>query len=117
MSRPTGFFPWFSTEGGFAGSTRLIIGFVIGALFTLVPMHYFYKGREAALRSGSGSQPLPLAEVEAPNRGAGQPGDSDSAAKPFASRMTYELSQLPEDLPPPRARPPAAQAASAAPGV
>ena len=102
MSDTSGTVFWPAGERRFSGITRILLGFVIGALFALVPMYYFYMGREAALRAAA----VPHAD----NPSAGEqrmsiaPAIASSASKPFASRLTYELSQLPDErpLPPPR---------------
>jgi hypothetical protein len=89
-------------ERRLAGITRILLGFVIGALFALLPMYYFYMGREAALRG------TPAAHSETPAGAPVQPAMANGAGKPFASRLTYELSQLPDDRSPvaPRAAAP-----------
>lgn len=107
--------PWFSSERKLTGTTRLILGFIVGALFALLPMYYFYMGRDAALGGSAPSQPQPLETVAAPSRRAAESSIAPTGSKPFASRMTYELSQLPEELPPPRPKPASTQVASAQP--
>lgn len=113
MSEPVARFPWFSGERKLTGTARLLLGFIIGALFGLLPMYYFYMGREAVLRGAAGTHPLVVAD--AAGRAAPEASSSDAgASKPFASRMTYELSQLPEEPPPVKPKRPAAQLGPAA---
>jgi sporulation related protein len=81
-------------EPRLSGAIRLFIGFITGALFALLPMYYFYMGRDAALRD------VPAA-VPVANSSTGQPAATDkpgSVTPRFAARMTYELSQLPQEL-------------------
>jgi septal ring-binding cell division protein DamX len=105
----------YSTERKLYGTNRLLIGFIVGAVFALIPTYYFYMGREAALRGvnpvhdqvfTTSSEPAPTA-VD-PARAA------RGSEKPFASRLTYELSQLPEEPLPTVAKAPAAAGASSA---
>jgi septal ring-binding cell division protein DamX len=114
MSQPAGAHPWWSGEHRFAGTGRVLLGFVIGAVFALVPTYYYYMGRERVLRDGlpDSASALP---VTGERTGAEPPRASGS--KPFASRMTYELSQLPQErvLPPPKPLPAAAPVAVAPP--
>jgi septal ring-binding cell division protein DamX len=85
-------------ESRISGNVRLVLGFVAGALFALTPMYYYSKGREAALRDATAAQgETPVAVVE-PLRPADEPPRGGrNAGKAFASRMTYELSRLPEE--------------------
>jgi septal ring-binding cell division protein DamX len=82
-----------SNEHRLSGTTRLFTGFVIGALFALGPMYYLFMGREASLPEGhAGSEtvvasPGPLRDSRS----------ADVGNVPFASRMTYELSRVPEE--------------------
>lgn len=90
-------------ESGFSGAARLFIGFAAGALFALLPMYYVYVTRDTVAR-----------DVARPAVGTGKSlslADSGIPTPRFAARMTYELSQLPQELPPPP------KAASAAPPV
>lgn len=92
--RPQVFEETESNERKLSGTTRLFTGFVIGALFALAPMYYFYMGHKAALNEGHAAPETRLASPEPaveghPAAAAGTP--------PFASRMTYELSRLPEE--------------------
>lgn len=112
MSQPAGYFPPYSTERPPSGATRAILGFIVGALFALVPMYYLYVSRDAVLSGGVASQQKSLASAEAPSRRGAEASTPDGASKPFASRMTYELSQVPEELPPPRAKAPVSQVAA-----
>lgn len=116
MSQTAGVFPWLGGDGRLTGTARLLLGFVVGALFALLPM-YFYMGREAALR-GSNSSDQPLAATSDQRRVGAETASTRSGSKPFASRMTYELSQLPDDRPaaPPKA-PPASVAVVSTPVV
>ena len=78
----------------FSGYARLALGFVAGALFALTPMYYYFKGKEAALREAVATAPESVGAAvvtSEPPRGA------QTAGKLFASRMTYELSRLPEE--------------------
>jgi septal ring-binding cell division protein DamX len=85
-------------ESRLSGNVRLVLGFVAGALFALTPMYYYSKGREAALRDATAAQGEAPVAVVAPLRPADEPPrGARSAGKPFASRMTYELSQVPEE--------------------
>ena len=111
MSEPAARFPWFSGERKLTGTARLLLGFIVGALFGLLPIYYFYMGREAVLRSAAGPHPLVIADA---GRTVPEPSPTHAgASKPFASRMTYELSQLPEEPPPVKAAGPAPQPAAA----
>jgi hypothetical protein len=91
----------------FPGLIRLLIGFVAGALFVSVPVYYYFAGRDAGMKlSGvtADSAAEPMREASAPTA---------SSAKPnrFASRLTYELAQIPPE--PPRAPPKPAVASPA----
>ena len=118
MSEPASAHPWWSGEHRLAGTTRVLLGFVIGVVFALLPMYYFfsYMGWETVLRGGlpDAASALP---VDGARVGGGPPASSGS--KPFASRMTYELSQLPQErAPPPKPLPtPAPLAVAPAPAV
>lgn len=96
----------------FSGATRVALGFLAGALFALAPVYYYSMGRDAGLRTSpatQGGDPVPAASADyggKPNR--------------FASRMTYELTHLPEEpprvarvAPSPAALPASAQVAAA----
>src|SRR5687768_15108947 len=102
MSEPANAHPWWSGEHHLAGTTRMLFGFVLGVAFALLPMYYFfsYMGWETVLRGG-----LPDAALASPVDGARVGGEppASSGSKPFASRMTYELSQLPQERAPPLA--------------
>lgn len=111
-----------SNKHKFSGTIRLVTGFVIGALFTLAPMYYFYGGRQASERGEQGASETKFATPE-PLRDSRAAGGS---VPPFASRMTYELSRLPEEplavvarpaapAAAPVSRPPVAGAQAAAP--
>ena len=106
VSPSAGTYPWLDADRKLTGTARLLLGFVIGALFALLPMYYFSMGRDAALRGPNVARDQSLASAD-PSRVAETTGGR-SGSKPFASRMTYELSQLPEDRPaaPPKAAPP-----------
>lgn len=62
-------------------------------------MYYFYMGREAALRETSVTNDQAFAETPGQGRALFEKAGAGSGSKPFASRMTYELSQFPEDRP------------------
>lgn len=81
------------------GAARLFLGFVFGALFAMVPM-YFYMGREAG-SLGNGAADEPLASQARPTGifVESVQARADAKAKPFASRLTYELSRAPAELP------------------
>ena len=118
VSPSRGFLNRFSFEGKLSGTARVVLGFVAGALFALLPVYYYYMGRDAALRT------LPGAAREAggarePQRSSSPAGDEPGAPNRFAARMTYELTHLPEEPPPPAAKqnPPNATVATAAPRV
>ena len=85
-------------EPRLSGAIRLFLGFVAGALFALLPMYYFYMGRDVALRDQPAAAPVTNSVVS-----TGQPAATDKPGAPprFAARMTYELSQLPPELPAP----------------
>lgn len=107
-------YPWWSGGHRLAGTTRLLVGFVVGALFALFPMYYFYTGRDAGTRGGT-QDATSASPVEA-YRTSAEAGAS-GASKPFASRMTYELSQVPEERLPAPAKAPAPVAAAPTPAV
>lgn len=81
-------------ERKLSGTIRLFTAFVIGALFVLAPAHYFYMGREPALNESQVATDtrVGVAQPPAPSHSA-----ADRGTPPFASRMTYELSRLPEE--------------------
>lgn len=111
MSQPAGAFSWLGPDRQLTGTTRLLLGFVTGVLFALLPMYYFYMGREAALRGTDVSRDQPLAATSDQGRAAAETSGTRSGSKPFASRMTYELRQLPEDRPAAPSRVPSASVA------
>lgn len=88
-------FPWLF-ERRLSGTARVFLAFVTGTLFALLPMYYVYTGRDAALES---APPLHAAAPSSPAQTAGAAGGevSADAANGFAARMTYELSQRPEE--------------------
>jgi len=90
MTDMTGIASWPPGERRLSGISRILLGFVIGALFALLPMYYYYMGREAALRE----TPAARADIPATVQSAVTSG------KAFASRLTYELSQLPDERTP-----------------
>lgn len=92
-----------------SGTGRLFTAFVIGALFALAAMYYFFMGRGASPREGHAAPETAVALPE-PLRDSPAAG-ADSV--PFASRMTYELSRLPEEPLVVVARPSAAAASPA----
>ena len=98
-------------EPRLSGAVRLFIGFITGALFALLPMYYFYMGRDVALRDVPAPVPVAASSIEQPGA-VDKPG---TGTPRFAARMTYELSQLPQELSPPvKAPPPVAAAPSKA---
>ncbi|MDB5865858.1 MAG: Sporulation domain protein [Betaproteobacteria bacterium] len=84
-------------ERKLSGTTRAFLAFATGTLFALLPMYYFYMGRDAVVRGAPGVSPA-LAPVETQAAPAA-PASADTAAR-FAARMTYELSQAPAEPPP-----------------
>ena len=96
-------------EPRLSGAIRLFIGFIAGALFALLPMYYFYMGRDVALRDVPAAAPVANSPSAQP-AGTDNPG---SAAPRFAARMTYELSQLPQEVTAP-VKSPAPMASAAA---
>lgn len=98
-----------SNEHKLSGTGRLFTAFVIGALFALAAMYYFFMGREASLRERFAAADTAVASPE-PLRDNPAAG-ADNV--PFASRMTYELSRLPEEPLAVVARPPAPAASPA----
>ncbi len=99
-----------------SGTSRLLVGFVAGVVFAIAPMYYLYVGREAPLRGAPGfAGDAPVAD--APTSVVESPRNSRGASAAFASRLTYELRQLPEELPPAVVRTPSAAVAAAAPAT
>jgi septal ring-binding cell division protein DamX len=76
-----------------SGATWAGLAFVAGTLFALLPMYYFYSGNAAAPRE-TAPPAVPADTVEPVNPAAAE------GATGFAARMSYELSQTPEELPP-----------------
>ena len=70
MSQPFSPLPWFSFERKLSGAARVCLGFVTGALFALLPIYYFYMGRDAGLRAvpASTSAGHPSASADVPRR-------------------------------------------------
>lgn len=97
MSQPAHVLPRLKPERKLGGTARLLLGFVIGALFVLVPTYSFYMGREAALRGDGGAHDQPHAVATEPRRSSVEPASAGAASTPFASRLTYELSRAPEE--------------------
>ena len=92
MSNEPSALPRASGENGASGAAKILLGFVIGAVAAFAPMYYFYMGPGAPLRSApAGSdQTVPLLAGDS----SASPG---GPMKPFASRLTYELSQVPPE--------------------
>src|SRR5687768_12445196 len=97
MSQPAGLAVPGSAERRLGGTARLLLGFISGALFALVPMYYFYMGREAALRGAAGLHDQPLVSSAEPGRSSIEAATARAGSNPFASRLTYELSRPPEE--------------------
>ena len=89
-------------EPRLSGAIRLFIGFITGALFALLPMYYFYMGRDVALRDVPAGVPVASSPTEPPPT----VDKAGTVAPRFAARMTYELSQLPQELSVPVKAPP-----------
>jgi len=88
----------YSTQRKLSATNRLLVGFIVGALFALVPMYYFYLGREAALGGANPAHDQVFTAAAEPVRSSGEPArTARNGEKPFASQLTYELSQLPEE--------------------
>jgi hypothetical protein len=85
------------TETRRGGLARLLLGFIIGALFSAVPMYYFHGGRDALQPRADEA----LAMQPQPDPGSVEPVNTrfNAKAKPFASRLTYELSHAPAEPP------------------
>jgi septal ring-binding cell division protein DamX len=93
MSEPLPHPPWISTERKLSGTTRVLLAFVTGTLFALLPMYYFYTASDASRREAQSGQ-----AAEAPAAAAvARPEPSAEESSRFAARMTYELSQTPEE--------------------
>jgi len=106
----------YSTERKLYGTNRLLIGFIFGAVFALIPTYYFYTGREAALRGVNPAHDQVFTTKSEPARTAVEPArTARGKEQTFASRLTYELSQLPEEPLPMVAKAAAAGASSSAP--
>ncbi len=88
--------PVFSPERKLSGTTRVLLAFVAGTLFALLPVYYLYTGSDASRRAAPSSHTADApAASEAADAAIAQ-GRVDSNAR-FAARMTYELSQAPEE--------------------
>jgi septal ring-binding cell division protein DamX len=103
--------PGTPPERKFSGAARVLFGFVLGALFTLAPMYYIFMVREPGLRPNSSSDQTITAGVESAR--SDSPPEPRSASQAFASRLTYELSQLPQESIAAPVRAPLAVAAAA----
>jgi septal ring-binding cell division protein DamX len=112
MSQPADVLSGPTPERKLGGTARLLLGFIIGALFVLVPTYSFYMGREAALRGDGGAHDQPLALAVEPRGVTVEPVSASGGSKPFASRLTYELSRAPEERPAIAAKPVPARAAA-----
>jgi septal ring-binding cell division protein DamX len=98
-------------EHKFSGAARVLFGFVLGALFTLASMYYFYMDRQLVPRPNFSSDQTITAGVESAR--SDMPPAARSGSQAFASRLTYELSQLPQESIAVPVRPPVAVAAAA----
>ena len=99
MNQPADVLPRLMPQRKLGGTARLLLGCIIGALFVLVPMYSFYMGREAALRGDGGAHDQPPALAVEPRGATVEPVGAGGGSKPFASRLTYELSRAPEERP------------------
>jgi hypothetical protein len=96
VSEPLSADAGFSPERKLSGTTRVLLAFVLGTLFALLPMYYVYTGSDAARRAASAS---PGSDAD-PASNLTPSITAERAAEPasrFAARMTYELSQTPEE--------------------
>lgn len=112
MNPPADVQPGLAPQRKLGGTARLLLGFIIGALFVLVPIYSFYMGRAAALRGDSGAHDQPLALAVGLSGGTVESVSAGGASKPFASRLTYELSRAPEERPAIAAKPVPVRAAA-----
>jgi hypothetical protein len=84
-------------EPRLSGTTRVFLGFLTGALFALLPMHYFYTGRDRALQPEDGAEGTHAVAAQSVQGTRSTTADTGQLAARFAARMTYELSQLPDE--------------------
>ncbi|HEX2830353.1 MAG TPA: SPOR domain-containing protein [Burkholderiales bacterium] len=87
----------FAPERRLSGPTLLVLAFVMGTLFALLPMYYLYSTR------GSSTAPAQLPSVPAASISSDsllRDTSSDAVPVRFAARMTYELSHAPAEPPP-----------------
>jgi septal ring-binding cell division protein DamX len=75
----------------FSGIARVVLAFIMGTLFALLPIYYFYTGRDLRTTAASPAEPLNPAPETPRAAGATAP------AARFAGRMTYELSHTPAE--------------------
>ena len=85
-------------ERKLSGPTLIVLAFVMGTLFALLPMYYLYSTRGSSGSAAGMLASAPEASVssDAPLREPSSP----SAPVRFAARMTYELSHTPVEPPP-----------------
>ena len=77
------------------GTTRLLVGFVVGTLATVLAVRYVPVVRDAALVDVNGSEP----GTTAPERGKGADAGAADSGKSPGFRMSYELSRVPPEVP------------------
>ena len=105
MARPSRRQASRARSAGAGGIARLALGFLCGVVFTLVPL-FFYVGR------GPGAPSSPSAAAAGENTAWSIP----ATAIGFVSRITYALSEVPEDLSPLDVAAPPTQSMPAGPG-
>ena len=117
MSDETAPFPPAAQERRLSGVAKVFLGFIVGVLFALAPM-YFYMGRAPALRSASPAADEPASGHSGAASAGGAAPDYSAGVKPFASRLSYELSQAPEEpIAPITKRPAVAMSTSSVPAA
>lgn len=87
-----------AAERRLSGASLIVLAFVMGTLFALLPMYYLYTSRGSnspAAAPLTSTSPASVAS-DAPLREA----SSGTAPVRFAARMTYELSHTPVEPPP-----------------
>ena len=80
-------------ERRLSGATLVVLAFVMGTLFALLPMYYVYTSRDSATRADfTAESSIALPAPDSAAAGASSPSR-------FAARMTYELSHTPTERP------------------
>ncbi|HZN27635.1 MAG TPA: hypothetical protein VFB75_25650 [Burkholderiales bacterium] len=82
------------------GAARLLLGFVVGTLATVLAVRYVPSLREAALVEVNGAD----GATALPERIPGPGSNTAASGKPTAFRMSYELSRVPPEPPVPTER-------------